>query len=178
MHAERAGCDYRVYHRTASKEDSAFIASIESRAVERSMLTTVLSCSDALYIIEHLQSPGTPSHHKPEVSDAPHRIVQEPHVSTNLLNFLLHVCSILCRCFCQHSGLTWSGCHCQRTLQSTCLSQHAASVMDALWLRHLVRPPKISAWRPMRATDWRPMGHVTYPLPANPQMQAVRCPWN
>lgn len=48
----KLGC--RVYHRSASEEDMDFIAAMEAKAVEHSILTTALSRSDADYIRKHL----------------------------------------------------------------------------------------------------------------------------
>lgn len=59
------GC--RVYHRTASAEDRTFIAAMESQAVETSVLTTVLSRSDAQYIQRQLLGSSITASHLPVV---------------------------------------------------------------------------------------------------------------
>ncbi|BDA42205.1 hypothetical protein COCOBI_03-0920 [Coccomyxa sp. Obi] len=59
--------NYRVYHRTASADDRTFIAARESQAVESSVLTTVLSRSDAQYIQNQLLGPSTTAAHLPVV---------------------------------------------------------------------------------------------------------------
>ncbi|CAL8468103.1 g7642 [Coccomyxa elongata] len=59
--------NYRVYHRTASAGDRALIAAMESQAVKTSMLTTVLSRSDAQYIQKQLLGSSTIASHLPVV---------------------------------------------------------------------------------------------------------------
>lgn len=58
MELTHLGWGCRVYHRTASTEDRTFISAMESQAVETSVLTTVLSRSDAQYIREQLLGPS------------------------------------------------------------------------------------------------------------------------
>jgi hypothetical protein len=48
-----------VYHRTAAAGDRDFLQRLEAEAVAQSILTTVLSRSDAQYMSDHLMQGGT-----------------------------------------------------------------------------------------------------------------------